>query len=72
MYSCNECVNQGTRTCASCSNYMGVPDRFEPKPKTNYDRICRMSRVQMAAELAKHHFYSDMDWFDWLGKVDGQ
>lgn len=66
MGYCKECANSGTRTCSLCSNYMGVPDRFEPIPKTNYERLLKMSNVQMAQELGRHHFNSVDEWFDWL------
>ena len=47
-YSCRECKNENTTVCACCSNYMGVPDRFESRPRTNADRIRTMSDEKLA------------------------
>lgn len=66
MDYCRECLNRHTQTCCSCSNYMGVPDRFEQIPRTNYERMQKLSNVQMAQELGKHRFSNADEWFDWL------
>lgn len=51
MASCAECKNEGKQICTVCSNYMGVPDRFEPKPKTRADKIRSMTDAELAAWL---------------------
>ena len=38
-YTCSECKHEGTKVCASCSNYMGVPDCWEAKPRTRGERL---------------------------------
>lgn len=50
-YTCKECKNDGTAICACCSNYMGVPDRWEAKPITHADRIRAMSDEELAGYL---------------------
>lgn len=30
-YSCSECKHEGSTVCSVCSNYMGVPDRWEQR-----------------------------------------
>lgn len=52
MASCAECKNEGKQICTVCSNYMGVPDRFEPKPKTRADKVRAMSDEDLAAFLS--------------------
>lgn len=74
MASCAECKNEGKQICTVCSNYMGVPDRFEPKPQTNADRLRAMSDEEMAEYL--DHIAHDLFamfvadpkkmWLDWL------
>lgn len=50
-YKCKDCKNNATAVCSVCSNYMGVPDRWEPKPRTNADRIRAMTDEELAEEL---------------------
>ena len=48
---CSICKNEGTITCSVCANYMGWPDKFEPKPMLRGDRIRSMTDEELAAWL---------------------
>ena len=51
--NCSDCKNNGTQICSVCCSYQGYPDRWEPKPKTNADRIRAMSDEELADFLEK-------------------
>ena len=74
-YSCRECKNENTTVCACCSNYMGVPDRFESKPQTKGDLIRSMDDERLAEFLYVKtcldgfpQFSSKEEWLEWLKK----
>ena len=51
-YSCKECKHEKSDVCSSCCSYQGgIPDRFEPKPKTNAERIRNMTDRELARLL---------------------
>lgn len=73
--NCVDCKNTGKQICTVCCTYQGgIPDRWEPKPKTNADRIRAMSDEELAGWLADHPVVSEYDennpqhkaWLDWL------
>ena len=47
--NCGDCKNTGKQICTVCCTYQGgVPDRWEPKPLTNADRIRAMTDEELA------------------------
>lgn len=48
---CSICKNEGKQICSVCSNYMGWPDQFEPKPKLRGDVIRSMTDEELAVWL---------------------
>lgn len=47
--NCSDCKNTGAQICTVCCTYQGgVPDRWEPKPTTHYDRIISKTPEEMA------------------------
>lgn len=52
--NCSDCKNTGKQICTVCCTYQGgVPDRWEPKPLTNYDRFVRKTLEEMAEFIEK-------------------
>lgn len=50
--NCSDCKNTGTQICTVCCTYQGgVPDRWESKPVTNYDRLVSKSPEELADEI---------------------
>lgn len=63
--NCGDCKNKGKPICSVCCSYQGgVPDRWEPKPITNADRIRAMSDEELAAWLC--------DVAGWLPTFEGR
>lgn len=52
--NCGDCKNKGKQICTVCCSYQGgIPDRWEPKPLTNADRIRAMSDEELAYFIAE-------------------
>ena len=81
--NCSDCKNTGKQICTVCCTYQGgVPDRWEPKPVTNYDRIISKTPeelaewlvlveqriLEMQPALERPALYKD--WLDWLKQED--
>ena len=79
--NCSDCKNTGTQICTVCCAYQGgVPDRWEPKPVTHYDRITSKTPEELAEWIAsiypdcppdREGCTNDTDvckscWLDWL------
>ena len=80
--NCGDCKNKGKQICSVCCSYQGgIPDRWEPKPITNADRIRSMTDEELAdkfeeIQLKTVKAYGNDDlllkgelkkyWLDWL------
>lgn len=65
--SCSNCRNNGTAACCSCSNYMGVPDRWEKKPETRFELIRTLDTDELSAYLELELGGGvPSDWLTWL------
>lgn len=71
--NCTDCKNAGKQVCTVCCAYQGGPDKWEPKPETNADRIRSMTDEELAdwvwgAETAGRAYGSrgKKAWLDWL------
>lgn len=67
--TCSECKYEGTKVCALCSNYMGVPDCWEAKPKTRGDKIRNLDDERLAIFLEKVGLDPSISrefWLQWL------
>lgn len=77
MY-CSDCKNTGTQICTVCCAYQGVPDRWEPKLITNYERLIQKAPEEMAefisgkARTFGEEYEGYMSALDWLKQEAGE